>query len=85
MHRALSIDDLARELGRVTARSDARALLSRAARAAGVAPDRPLVLDQLLLVCQSLAAEGGAIETVAQQIAMASLNARRARGFDLES
>ena len=84
MHRALSINDLSRELGRVTSRSDTRALLNRAARMAGVAPDRPLDLDELL-ACESLAAEGGAIETVAQQIAVASLNARRARGFDPDS
>lgn len=82
MQRALSIDDLTRELGRVTSRSDARALLNRAARVAGVAPNRPLDIKELLMVCQSLAAEGGAIQTVAEEIAVASLNQERARGFE---
>lgn len=83
MHRALSIDDLSRELGKVTSRSDARALLNRAARVAGVAPSRPLNLKELLMVCQSLAAEGGAIQAVADQIAVASLNDEHGR--DLEN
>jgi hypothetical protein len=82
MYRALSIDDLSRELGKVTSRSDARALLNRAARVAGVAPHRPLDLKELLMVCQSLAAEGGAIQTVADQIAVSSLNEQRARGLE---
>lgn len=73
MQRARTIDDLTRELGRVTSRADARALLNRAARVAGVASDRALDLKQLLMVCTALAAEGGAIQTVAEQIAMASL------------
>ncbi len=70
---ARTIDDLTRELGRVTSRADARALLNRAARVAGVAPDRALDLKQLLMVCTALAAEGGSIQAVAEQIATASL------------
>jgi hypothetical protein len=82
MHRALSIDDLSRELGKVTSRSDARALLNRAARVVGVAPNRPLELKELLMVCQSLAAEGGAIQTIAEQIATMSLSEARERGLE---
>lgn len=85
MHRALSIDDLSRELDKVTSRSDARALLNRAARVAGVAPDRPLELKELLMVCQSLAAEGGAIQTVVEQIAVASLSNQPGRDFEAAS
>lgn len=75
MQRARTIDDLSRELGRVTSRADARALLNRAARVAGVASDRTLDLKQLLMVCTALAAEGGAIQAVADQIATATLEA----------
>jgi hypothetical protein len=85
MYGALSINDLSRELGKVTSRSDARALLNRAARVVGVAPNRPLELKELLMVCQSLAAEGGAIQTVAEQIATTSLGDARARGLDTDS
>ncbi len=77
MSPARTIDDLTRELGRVTSRADARAVLNRAARVAGVAPDRALDLKELLLVCTALAAEGGPIQVVAEQIATASLNVSR--------
>lgn len=82
MQRIRSIDDLSRELVKVTSGPDARALLNRAARVVGVPPDRPLDLSELLMVCQSLAAEGGAVQSLAEQIAMASLNGERAPALE---
>jgi hypothetical protein len=73
MQRVRSIDDLTRELGRVTSRADARAVLNRAARVTGVPSDRGLGLDEMLAVCAALAAEGGVIQAVAEQVASASL------------
>ena len=69
----MSTDELQHELNAVTSRSDARAMISRAARVAGVATDRPLEMRELLLVCEALAAEGGAIQQLAEAIAMRAL------------
>jgi hypothetical protein len=55
----LTADDLFAHLGSVTADSDAKALVRRAARIAGVPADRPLEIDELLRVCEPLASEGG--------------------------
>ena len=71
----LSTDDLEHTLHRVTSRSDARAMINRAARVAGVATDRPLAVGELLLVCEALAAEGGAIQELAETIAIRALRA----------
>jgi hypothetical protein len=54
----LTADDLFAHLGSVTADSDAKALVRRAARIAGVPADRPLEIDELLRVCEPLASEG---------------------------
>lgn len=70
---ARTMDDLARELARVTSQADARALVNRAARMTGVAPDRALELGEMLVVCHALAAEGGAIQALAEQVAAASV------------
>lgn len=69
----MSTDQLQQELNAVTSRSDARAMISRAARVAGVSTDRPLEVRELLLVCEALAAEGGAIQQLAETIAMRAL------------
>lgn len=69
----LTTDDLLAELGGVTSRSDARAMISRAARVAGVPTGRPLEVRQLLMVCEALAAEGGAIQTLAESVATRAL------------
>lgn len=71
---ARTMDDLARELARVTSGADAQALVNRAARLVGVAPERPLDLGEMLIVCHALAEEGGAIQAVAEQIAAASVD-----------
>ncbi len=73
MQRARTIDDLTRELERLTSLADARALLNRASRLAGVATDRALDTRQLVLVCTALAAEGGSIQALAEEIASASM------------
>lgn len=73
MQRARTIDDLTRDLGRLTSLADARAILNRAARVAGVPSDRALDTRQLVLVCSALAAEGGSIQALAEEIASASM------------
>ena len=65
----MTTDDLLTELGGVTSRSDARAMISRAARIAGVATGRPLQMRELLMVCEALAAEGGASQQRAEAVA----------------
>lgn len=65
----LTTDDLLTELGGVTSRSDARAMISCAARVAGVPTGRPLQVRELLMVCEALAAEGGAIQQMAEAVA----------------
>ncbi len=69
----LTTDDLLAELGDVTSRSDARAMISRAARVAGVPTGRPLAIRDLLMVCEALAAEGGAIQQLAEAVATRAL------------
>ena len=73
MQRSITIDDLIGQLGSVTSQSDARALLNRAQRIARVRRDRPLEADELLRVCESLAAEGGMVQQIAEIIARQAL------------
>lgn len=61
MNRALTIDELTGEIRMVTSNSDARAVVGRASRVAGVPHNRPLDMQELLLVCEALAVEGGLI------------------------
>lgn len=69
----MTTDDLLQALNQVTSTSDARALISRALRITGVPHHRPLELRELVEVCEALAVEGGAIQRVAEGIAMAAL------------
>ena len=69
----LTTDDLLTALDGVTSRSDARAMISRAARVAGVPTGRPLEVRELLMVCEALAAEGGAIQQLAESVATRAL------------
>ena len=69
----MSTEELLQQLNAVTSRSDARAMVSRAARVAGVATNRPLEVHELLLVCEALAAEGGVIQQLAEAIATRAL------------
>ncbi len=74
MDRPLTIDDVTVQLGTVTSQSDARALTSRASRVAGVPHHRALDMDELLRVCEALAAEGGMIQQMADLIASRALD-----------
>ena len=69
----LTTDDLLTELDGLTSRSDARAMISRAARVAGVPTGRPLQVRELLMVCEALAAEGGVIQEMAEAVATRAL------------
>ena len=73
MAHTLTLDQLATEIGTVTSSSDARAVVNRASRIATVPDNRPLETQELLRVCQALAAEGGMIQQVAEAIAIRSL------------
>lgn len=69
MNKMLTIEELAAEIGVVTSGSDARAVLNRASRVAGVPQNRALQHEELLRVCAALAAEGGMIQEIAESIA----------------
>lgn len=69
MAQVLTIDELAAHIGVVTSSSDARAVLNRASRVAGVPQNRALELEELLRVCAALPAEGGMIQQIAESIA----------------
>ncbi len=70
----LTTDDLLVALHGVTSRSDARAMISRAARVAGVPTGRALQTRELLMVCEALAAEGGLIQELAEAVATRALS-----------
>ncbi|MBM4410906.1 MAG: hypothetical protein FJ037_06250 [Chloroflexi bacterium] len=69
----MTTDDLLQALNQVTSTSDARALLSRALRITGAPQHRPLQLSELVQMCEALAVEGGPIQKIAEEIAMAAL------------
>ena len=73
MEQVLTVDDVAAEVRSVTSVSDARAVVNRASRIAGVPGNRPLHLQELLRVCEALAAEGGLVQEIAEMIATRSL------------
>lgn len=73
MARAITLEQLKIELSAVTSASDARAVVNRASRIAGVPDNRPLDVKELMLVLSALSAEGGMIQDVAQTIATAAL------------
>lgn len=69
MDTAITIDEVTAEVRAVTSASDARAIVNRASRIAGVPGNRPLELRELLMVCEALAAEGGPVQQIAELIA----------------
>ena len=73
MERVVTIEQLTAELRSVTSGSDARAVVNRASRVAGVPHNRALDRMELLRVCEALAAEGGLIQEIAQLIAARTL------------
>lgn len=73
MERALTIDQLLTQVRGITSHSDARAVVNRATRVAGISHDDTLELNELLRVCAALAAEGGLIQQLAEDIATRAL------------
>lgn len=73
MAQALTLDQLALQLAGVTSTSDARAVVNRASRIAGVPDNSALDAFELLKVCQALTAEGGLIQQMAESIATQAL------------
>ncbi len=56
-------------LGAVASRGEAKAAIRRAAKLIGVSGGEPLGIRELVRLCSALAAEGGAIQQLAEQIA----------------
>ena len=73
MAYTLTLQELTTEIGMVTSASDARAVVNRASRVAGVPDNRQLEMRELLRVCQALAAEGGMVQQIAELIALRAL------------
>ena len=73
MAYTLTLKELTTEIGMVTSASDARAVVNRASRVAGVPDNRQLEVRELLRVCQALAAEGGMVQQLAELIALRAL------------
>lgn len=71
--RIHTVDELQTQLRAAASRGNVRAALRRASRIAGVNTDQELDVHQLVRVCSALAAEGGAIQTIAEQIASDAL------------
>ena len=69
----MTTNDLLQALNQVTSTSDARALISRAMRITGAPNHRHLERSELVQICEALGVEGGSIQRVAEQIAMAAL------------
>lgn len=74
MQKSLTAEQLINEIGTVTSRSDARAVVNRAVRVANVPTNRPLQMQELLLVCEALAAEGGLVQEIAEVLASRALD-----------
>jgi len=64
-----TLADVQGALAAVTTDGEARAAIRRAARIVGVDRNQPLDLRALVRVCSALAAEGGSIQLLAEEIA----------------
>jgi hypothetical protein len=64
-----TLADVQGALGAVASRGQARAAVRRAARIVGIERDHPLELRELIRLCSALAAEGGPIQQLAEEIA----------------
>lgn len=69
MEITTTLADVQGALGEVATRGEAKAAVRRAARIVGVERDRPLELRELIRICSALAAEGGSIQQLAEEIA----------------
>ena len=72
MHKAQAVADLTLRLARVTTTEHARTALERALRSTGLTHAMTIRDTDLEALLQALAAEGGAIQSIAEQIAMHS-------------
>jgi hypothetical protein len=68
-----TLDDLQGALGRVASDRQARAAIRRAARIVRLPAGSAIGLSELVRLCSALAAEGGAIQQLAEQIATDAL------------
>lgn len=66
-------DDLLHEFAAVVSTSDARAIMRRALRVAGVKSGATLATGELLLVLEAMGAEGGPVQQMAEQLAQDAL------------
>jgi len=73
--------ELLRELRTVMSGAEARALVNRAARIAGVTHRGSLEPAELLLVLESLAAEGGRVQRIADALSARVHGSSRPRRF----
>ncbi|MDA0271566.1 MAG: hypothetical protein O2798_11220 [Chloroflexi bacterium] len=73
--RGHTTDEILHALHAVMPASRARSLLSRARRVAGLHRNDDLAVDEMLLLCSALAAEGGLIEQIASDLARRALDA----------
>lgn len=64
-----TLADVQGALGAVAGSGQARAAVRRAAKIVGVDADQPLERRELIRVCSALAAEGGTIQQLAEEIA----------------
>jgi indole-3-glycerol phosphate synthase len=64
-----TLADVQGALGEVATRREAKAAVRRAAKIVGVNRGQPLDLRELIRVCSALAAEGGSIQQLAEEIA----------------
>ena len=71
----ITLVDVQGVLGTVATRGAAKAAVRRAARIVGVERDQPLELSDLIRICSALAAEGGPIQQLAEEIAGDALRA----------
>jgi hypothetical protein len=64
-----TLADVQGALGAITSDRQARAVIRRAAKIIGIKRDQPLGLHELIRLCSALAAEGGEIQQLAEEIA----------------
>ena len=64
-----TLSDVQGALGAVASSRDARVAVRRAAKIVGVEANQPLELRELVRICSALAAEGGVIQQMAEEIA----------------
>ncbi len=69
----MTTDDLLREFAAILPAWEARALMRRAARLAGVRPGAALGTGELLMVLEAMGAEGGTVQRVAEHLAQEAL------------